>query len=184
MDKKLNISEAYLRPGPPFGGSCLPKEIRALQKLTGDKNRYPLLHAILPSNEQRKQEIFDFILTHKKKSIGILGISFKSGTDDMRESPTLEMIKKLQQQNYALYFYDPNIKKSELLPLNEAYLNEQFPEFFNHFCSSLQEIAAKADLLLLTTNDPSYTDILPYLTDKHTVIDFYGLLEKSTHLWE
>ncbi len=180
MDKKLNISEAYLRPGPPFGGSCLPKEVRALQRLANNKEKYALLNSILPSNEQRKKEILDMVVAQKKLNVGVLGVSFKSGTDDTRESPTLEIIKNLQKSGHTLHLYDQNLKQGEILPLNEAYLTKQFPGLFDHFCSSLQEVAEKSELVLITNSDPVYLDIVPYLTEKHVVIDYHALLDGKT----
>jgi GDP-mannose 6-dehydrogenase len=182
MDKKLNVSEAYLKPGLPFGGSCLPKDLRALQSFVKEKNNYPLLQSILPSNNVRKQEILELIRSHGKKRIGILGVSFKEGTDDLRESQMLGILQVLYKSGYELYIYDSNIKKETILPLNLHYVQSLFPELFSCMRNSLEEVAEKSEVIVIANNSPYFADILPHLTKDHIVLDFHNLLKDETDM--
>jgi GDP-mannose 6-dehydrogenase len=109
-DTKLNLSPYYLKPGHAFGGSCLPKEVRAVMNLAKRENiNLPLINSLLPSNECHLQHAADLLAPHRGKRIGFLGLTFKSATDDLRESPTLDLMAKLAAEGWSLTAYDPHI---------------------------------------------------------------------------
>lgn len=128
QDTKLNISRAYLRPGFAFGGSCLPKDVRALvQHARGADLSVPVLSSILPSNAGQVDRAMARITALGKRRIGVLGISFKAGTDDLRESPVVELVERLIVKGYRLKLFDHNVRLSMLTGSNKAYMLEVIP---------------------------------------------------------
>ena len=128
-DKKLNISAAYLRPGFAFGGSCLTKDVRAIGYLCRKLDlSLPVLNHVLDSNRMLIERGVDWILGQSKKRIAFLGISFKSGTDDVRESPFVEMVERLVGKGRAIRIFDPNVQLDRLLGTNKEYLVRELPQ--------------------------------------------------------
>ncbi len=128
QDKKLNISPAYLMPGFAFGGSCLPKDLRALayQAKTHDL-QLPIMNSILPSNEMQVNRGLQLIMDKGHRKIGILGFSFKAGTDDLRESPMIEVIERLLGKGYDLRIYDKNVHIASLVGANRDFILNRIP---------------------------------------------------------
>ena len=127
-DTKLNISPAYLRPGFAFGGSCLPKDVRALtHTATRLDVEVPVLSNVLASNESHLRRAIDMITSQHKRRIGIFGLSFKAGTDDLRESPLVELAERLVGKGYEIQIYDPTVALSRLVGANRAFLDEWLP---------------------------------------------------------
>jgi GDP-mannose 6-dehydrogenase len=130
MDKVLNVSSAYLRPGFAFGGSCLPKDLRALLALARDKDvDLPMLSNILPSNQQQIKRAFDMIASSGRRRIAMFGLAFKSGTDDLRESPFVLLAETLIGKGYQLKIFDPNVRSARLIGANRAYIEREIPHF-------------------------------------------------------
>jgi GDP-mannose 6-dehydrogenase len=130
MDKVLNVSSAYLRPGFAFGGSCLPKDLRALLALARDKDvDLPMLSNILPSNQQQIKRAFDMIASGGRRRIAMFGLAFKSGTDDLRESPFVLLAETLIGKGYQLKIFDPNVRSARLIGANRAYIEREIPHF-------------------------------------------------------
>jgi GDP-mannose 6-dehydrogenase len=127
-DEKLNISSYYLRPGFAFGGSCLPKDVRALAYKGRDLDLdLPLLNALLPTNVAQVDRALDLIAATGRRRIAFLGISFKSGTDDLRESPQVALVERLIGKGYDLRIYDRNVHFARLVGANRAYIEEVIP---------------------------------------------------------
>ena len=141
QDDKLNISKAYMKPGFAFGGSCLPKDVRALEYRAKELDLdLPLIQAVLPSNRRQIQHALDRIVESGCRTIGMLGLSFKAGTDDLRESPLVILAEALLGKGYALRIYDRNITIGRLIGANRAYIEEQIPHLARLMCDSADEV--------------------------------------------
>jgi GDP-mannose 6-dehydrogenase len=150
LDRKLNLSAAYLKPGFAFGGSCLPKDLRALtyQAKRCDVET-PLLRAILSSNEHQIRLGIDRIVSFQKKRIGFVGMSFKSGSDDLRESPLVAIIETLLGKGYAVRVYDPHVSMNRLIGANRRYVDERLPHLSSVLVDSLDELVAESEMIVL-----------------------------------
>ena len=152
-DRKLNISTAYLRPGFAFGGSCLPKDLRALGHAARHNDlQLPILENVLASNDAQVNRVFDLVTGLRGRRIGIFGLSFKPGTDDLRESPMVELAERLLGRGFELSIYDPQVAVSRLLGANKAYIEQRLPHL-SRLLTSSAEIAADADVCVLATRD-------------------------------
>ena len=127
-DTKLNISPAYLRPGFAFGGSCLPKDLRAVVHRAGRADvSVPILESVVPSNEGQIDRVFNLIEATGKRRVGLLGLAFKPGTDDLRESPLVALAERLLGRGFELLIHDPQVAVSRLLGANRAYVDQRIP---------------------------------------------------------
>jgi GDP-mannose 6-dehydrogenase len=148
-DNKLNVSARYLMPGFAFGGSCLPKDVRAILYAGNQYDlELPLMRAILQSNEQVIARAFQKIRATKARRIGLIGLSFKSATDDLRESPFVELAERLLGKGYELSIFDPNVAVARLTGANKEYIDRVIPHLSRLLASSLDELA-NLDLLLV-----------------------------------
>ena len=159
QDTKLNLSPYYLKPGFAFGGSCLPKDLRALtyKALSVDVD-VPVLNAILPSNKSHAEKGLQLIMTKGKKKIGILGFAFKAGTDDLRESPMVELIERLLGKGYDLKIYDRNVNLARLRGANKNFIENHIPHIAKLMVDNLDEIISHAEVLVRVVK--FYTNIL------------------------
>ncbi len=171
-DTKLNLSPYYLRPGFAFGGSCLPKDVRALtyrgRMLDLD---LPVMNAILPSNRNQVNRALDAILSAGNQNISFLGISFKAGTDDMRESPVLELIERLLGKGCAIRVFDRNVSLAKLVGANRDYLLKTIPHISSLLVDALDEALGHAGTLVVGNSDPEFLDIASRLRPEQTLID-------------
>lgn len=149
-DTKLNVSPAYLKPGFAYGGSCLPKDLRALnyQAKTLDV-QVPLLAAIGHSNQLQIQRAVDHVVDSGAKKIGLLGLTFKAGTDDLRESPLVMLCEVLIGKGMDVKIYDPNLVLNQLVGANKSYLEEQLPHVGRLLCKSFEDLAAASEMIVL-----------------------------------
>jgi GDP-mannose 6-dehydrogenase len=150
MDRKLNISEAYLRPGFAFGGSCLPKDVRALLHAARTADlAVPVLGAILPSNERQIQQGIARVLATRRRRIGVLGLAFKPDTDDLRESPMVRLVEGLIGKGCDVRILDRSVSIARLGGANRRYIEEEIPHIASLMCESLDPILEHAEVLVV-----------------------------------
>jgi GDP-mannose 6-dehydrogenase len=181
QDRKLNISTAYLQPGFAFGGSCLPKDLRALsyQAKTRDLD-LPILTAILPSNEVQVDRGLQLILKNGHKQIGILGFSFKAGTDDLRESPMIEVIERLLGKGYDLRIYDKNVIVASLVGANRDFILNRIPHISRLMVPDVNAVLDHAETVVIGNNDPDFKDVPRQLRPEQKLIDFVRISEQRS----
>jgi GDP-mannose 6-dehydrogenase len=171
-DSKLNISRRYLMPGFAFGGSCLPKDVRAVLHAGKQLDlQLPLITAILSSNEEVIERAFQKVRATGKKKIGLIGLSFKSNTDDLRESPFVELAERLLGKGYELHIYDPNVIEARLTGANKDYINGVIPHLSRLLVHSLEDLR-ESELLLVGHRFTGVAELLK--KTKATVIDLGG----------
>ena len=154
-DTKLNISPAYLRPGFAFGGSCLPKDLRAfVHRARRADVSVPILESIVPSNEGQIDRVFKIIESTGKRRVGLLGLAFKAGTDDLRESPLVALAERLLGRGYELLIHDPQVAVSRLLGANRAYVDERIPHLSRLMAGSADAVVNHAEVCVVGSADP------------------------------
>lgn len=160
-DTKLNISAAYLKPGFAFGGSCLPKDLRALVHAARARDvDVPILGHVLPSNEAHLARAVERVLLHGTRRIGLFGLSFKSGTDDLRESPLVELAERLIGKGHELRIYDPDVSVARLLGTNRRYVEERLPHLSSLLVETPDAVVEHADLCILGRRFPEAEEAL------------------------
>jgi GDP-mannose 6-dehydrogenase len=172
QDTKLNISPVYLKPGFAFGGSCLPKDTRALLYLAKTLDlELPLLQAILPSNEAQFREGFQLILKTKKKKVGLLGLSFKEGTDDLRESPLVFLAEALLGKGFELKIYDPQVFLGNLFGTNKDFVERVIPHLGQLLTSDLEGLVAHSEVIVIGSRIQELSSFWDYIRDDQIIID-------------
>jgi GDP-mannose 6-dehydrogenase len=172
-DTKLNISPAYLKPGFAFGGSCLPKDTRALSYFGRAQDLdLPIISNLISSNQKLIDRGIDWILSTGAKRICFLGFSFKAGTDDLRESPYLEMVERLIGKGKTISIYDRNVVLARLMGANKAYLYNTIPHVNELLVDSPAKALEEADLVVVTANSAEYAEALEHLRPDQRVLDF------------
>ena len=161
QDTQLNISKAYLKPGFAFGGSCLPKDLRATSYLAKQRDvDLPMLNAILASNKAHLDLAFDKVVATGKRKVGFVGLSFKTGTDDLRESPLVTLAEMLIGKGYALSVYDPEVHLARLLGANKSFIQQHMPHIGQMLESDLDKVIDGSDLLVLGLSSPEVANRL------------------------
>ncbi|MFJ1730395.1 nucleotide sugar dehydrogenase [Streptomyces sp. NPDC088254] len=174
-DRKLNISPAYLRPGFAFGGSCLPKDLRSLVHAARRADvSVPILSHVLPSNSDHLQRAVELVERTGKRRAGIFGLSFKPGTDDLRESPLVELAERLYGKGYDLKIYDANVSLSRLLGANREYIENRLPHLAQLLANSVEEVLEHSEVCLVGTRDPAVLSALPH-GDGPVIVDLIRL---------
>lgn len=172
MDKKLNISEAYLKPGFAFGGSCLPKDLRALAYVAHSNDlQAQLLSTILPSNEGQIRRAAERVLATHKRRIGLVGLSFKPGTDDLRESPMVELAEMLIGKGCEVRILDHNVSIARLVGANRRYIEEEIPHIASVMCKHAKELLAHADVLVIGNGGEETERVIAAAGPGQTIID-------------
>lgn len=175
QDRQLNISPAYLRPGYAFGGSCLPKDVRAMLYRAKEYDLdLPLLDAVLKSNEKQIQRAIRMVEQTGHKKVGILGLSFKAGTDDVRESPAVPLVETLIGRGYDVVVFDEIVNPEMLIGANKRYLERELPHIASIMCSSVEEVLQKSDVIVLTNSSNTFADVPQRLRPEQTLIDLVG----------
>jgi GDP-mannose 6-dehydrogenase len=171
-DDKLNLSPYYLKPGFAFGGSCLPKDVRALEYRAKEMDlELPLLHAILPSNRLQIQQAIDQIIVAGKKNIGLLGFSFKAGTDDLRESPMVVLAETLIGKGCRLRIYDKSVLVARLVGANKEYIERQIPHLSSLLCDTLEEVVESSEVVVVGNRAAEFAAALTACRQDQIVID-------------
>lgn len=171
-DEKLNLSSYYMKPGFAFGGSCLPKDVRALQYRAKEVDlEMPVIQSILSSNQLQIQHAVDEIVDTGKKRIGLLGFSFKAGTDDLRESPIVILAEALLGKGYSLCIYDKNVSLARLVGANKDYINKQIPHLSSLLTDTIDDVLEKSDVIVVGNTAPEFGEALKRTRDDHIILD-------------
>lgn len=180
QDTKLNISKYYLKPGFAFGGSCLPKDVRAL---TYKANRLgvdlPLLSNVLRSNRRHIERGLSLIMDKGNRKVGFLGFSFKAGTDDLRESPLVAVIEQLIGKGYELSLYDRNVNTAKLLGANRDYIMNRIPHISKLMVGDIDSVLEHAETIVIGNNSPEFKNIGSRIRPGQVVVDLVRITEPS-----
>ncbi len=180
-DTKLNISPVYLKPGFAYGGSCLPKDLAALNQAASLHGlSVPVLSHIGESNAEHLAHSIRMIEDAENKRIGVFGLSFKANTDDLRESPSVAVVERLLERGYDIRIYDPSINIARLVGANRLFIDSRIGRLAELLVGSMTELLAFAETVIVTNNDSSYEDVLHHVSDKQIVIDLTRLPECPT----
>ena len=175
-DEKLNLSSYYLKPGFAFGGSCLPKDVRALQYRAKQVDvDLPIISHILPSNTLQIQHALDQVLETGKKKVGLLGFSFKGGTDDLRESPMVILAEALLGKGLTLKIFDRNVSLAKLVGANKEYIENQIPHLSSLLSTDLADVIASSEVIVVGNQSPEFAEALTACRADQIVIDLVRL---------
>jgi GDP-mannose 6-dehydrogenase len=176
QDRRLNISPAYLRPGFAFGGSCLPKDLRALLYRAKERDvDCPMLGALLPSNQRHIQRGLELVENMGRKKVGVLGLSFKGGTDDVRESPTVALVETLVGRGYQVSVYDENVDPDRLIGANKTFLERELPHIASLMRPSIEEVVKQADVIVVANGSQAFRRVPELIQEHQTLIDLVGI---------
>ena len=182
MDTKLNISPAYLLPGFAFGGSCLPKDLRALAYAAKLHDlELPILESILPSNELQVARGLKLIMEKGKRRIGILGFSFKPGTDDLRESPMIEIIERLAGKGYDIRIYDRNVQVASLVGANRDFILNRIPHISRLMVDSMDAVLQHAETIVIAHRDEEFQKVPQLLQKGQSLVDFVRIANNGNN---
>ena len=180
MDNHLNISPVYFKPGMAYGGSCLPKDLKGLRTIAYDNYlQTPVISAIESSNEYQKSRVFEMIEILHKKKVGIIGLAFKSGTDDLRYSPTVDLVESLLGKGYDVCIYDKNVHLSKIMGTNRSYIDQRLPHISALVVNSLEEVISRSETIIISHKIKELTNHLQLL-DSRNVIDLVRIDELSS----
>ncbi len=176
QDDKLNLSPYYLKPGFAFGGSCLPKDVRALQYRAKEMDvAMPVIQSILGSNRLQIEHAIDMVVRSGHKRVGLLGFSFKAGTDDLRESPIVILAEALLGKGYSLKIYDRNVSLARLVGANREYIEHQIPHLSSLLCETVDEVIDGSEVIVVGNAAPEFADAVIRCRPEQTVIDLVRL---------
>ncbi|HZP11894.1 MAG TPA: UDP-glucose/GDP-mannose dehydrogenase family protein [Nevskiaceae bacterium] len=182
MDRKLNLSHYYMRPGFAFGGSCLPKDVRALDyRATQVSAEHPLIGALMASNELQIRRAYEIIESFGEKKVGMLGLSFKPNTDDLRESPLVWLAEILIGKGYDLKICDPNVEYARVNGANAKYINEHIPHISSLLTDDVKEVIEASDILVLGQKDPRFETAVNGGRNGRKVVDLVGFMEHPSN---
>ena len=182
-DDKLNLSAYYMKPGFAFGGSCLPKDVRALQYRAKEIDlEMPVIQSILGSNQLQIQHALEQIMESGKKRVGLLGFSFKAGTDDLRESPIVILAEALLGKGYNLRIYDKNVSLARLVGANKEYINRQIPHLSSLLCDSIDEVIDNSDVIVVGNAAPEFSDALKRTRPDQVIVDLVRVKTDRTEI--
>lgn len=180
QDTKLNLSPYYLKPGFAFGGSCLPKDVRALTyKARSLDLDLPILASVMPSNERQVERGLSQIIEKGNRRVGLLGLSFKAGTDDLRESPLVELIERLLGKGYDVRIYDRNVNIASLVGANRDYILNQIPHISRLMVESVDEVLVHGDTLVIGNGAPEFREALARVRPGQVVVDLVRIVQEA-----
>lgn len=186
-DKQLNISPYYFKPGFAYGGSCLPKDLKGLQTLAHDLYiQAPVIEGIDKTNDIQKQRAVSLLSKYFGKKIAVLGLSFKAGTDDLRNSPSVELVETLIGRGFDLSIYDRNIQLAKLTGKNKEYIDKRIPHLSSLLVENLELLIDKSDVIVISNKEKQFTEAIQSVKGK-TIIDLVkvdspALKEQNTYI--
>lgn len=177
QDRQLNISPAYLRPGFAFGGSCLPKDLRALLYMAKEEDtELPMLDGVMRSNQQQIDHAVDFILQQGRRQVGMIGLSFKSGTDDLRESPLVALAERLIGKGIELRIHDPNVQLARLIGANRRFIEDKLPHIGRLLSEDCGALIQASELIVVGLSDAHLSEqVIANAKPSQTVLDLVGM---------
>lgn len=180
-DTKLNLSAYYMKPGFAFGGSCLPKDVRALAYKARELDiDVPILNAIMPSNQKQIEKGLTMITEKGSRKVGILGFSFKAGTDDLRESPLIEVIERLIGKGYDIRLYDKNVKIASLVGANKDYILNHIPHISKLMVESISEVLEYAEIIVIGNSSEEFRAVVEQIPPNKSVIDLVRICDSCS----
>lgn len=180
QDTKLNISPTYLKPGFAFGGSCLPKDLRALNYKAQELDlSVPLIKSVSESNRTQIERGIEIITAHGKKNVSFFGISFKSGTDDLRESPQVELVERLIGKGYKIKIYDKNVEMAKLVGGNKEYILQVIPHISDLIGESFEDVLAHGEVIVIGNSEPEFHDIPKSMNATQILVDLVRIPERN-----
>lgn len=181
-DTKLNISPYYMKPGFAFGGSCLPKDLRALVYRANQLDvEPPMLASVLRSNKEQIAKAVELVQSFGKRRIGLLGLSFKAETDDLRESPLVELAETLIGKGYELSIYDRNVDYARVHGANREYINEKIPHVSSLLNSSLDQVIEHAEVMIVGNRDAQFAKALAQVNGSRPTVDLVGFMSGTSN---
>jgi len=181
QDHKLNLSKYYMKPGFAFGGSCLPKDVRALSYRAGSLDvDAPLIGSLMRSNAAQVKKAFDIVTHYDKRRIGLLGLSFKAGTDDLRESPLVELAEMLIGKGYELRIFDSNVEYARVFGANKEYIESKIPHVSSLLCKELDEVVSQSDVLIIGNGEKRFAEVMDSVGDDKQIVDLVGFMAHAT----
>lgn len=182
LDNKLNISRYYMRPGFAFGGSCLPKDVRALTYRANQMDvRHPLLSSIMNSNSEQVTNAFNIVTGYGSRKVSMLGLSFKSDTDDLRESPLVELAEQLIGKGYDLKIFDRNVDYARTHGANREYINQKIPHLSNLMDSDLKGVVEHGEVVVVGNNDQLFQTVIADVPEGKRVVDLVGFMKTTSN---
>lgn len=180
QDNKLNLSPYYLKPGFAFGGSCLPKDLRAMTYKAKELDvEIPVLSSILLSNERQIERAINMVLATGRKNIGVLGLSFKQGTDDLRESPIVTVIERLLGKGLRVLIYDRDVQLARVFGANKEYIEREIPHISELMRPELESVVSASEVIVVANKSKEYLGIADSLRSEQTIIDLVRLFDAA-----
>ena len=180
-DTRLNLGPSYLRPGFAFGGSCLPKDLRAIHHRARHHDlELPVLDGIMVSNDLHVEEAIHLIERLQRRSVGVLGLSFKAETDDLRESPILRVIGRLVGKGYSVLLHDPNLDMERVLGANKSFVEQEVPYLPERLRPDLREVVRASEVIVVANGSKEYRGIGPLLREGQVVVDLVHAVDPAT----
>jgi GDP-mannose 6-dehydrogenase len=181
QDTKLNLSPYYFKPGFAFGGSCLPKDLRALTHEAHTLDlELPLLKSILESNKLQVIKVIKKLTQYKGRKLGFLGLSFKGGTDDLRESPIVEVIESMLGKGYAVRIYDRHVSMARLMGANKEFIEKEIPHISGLMCGSLEELMSVSEVIVVSNRSTEFTEAVARAGKHQAVVDLVRIVNRPS----
>lgn len=182
QDTKLNLSSYYLKPGFAFGGSCLPKDVRAICYQASSLDlKTPLLSSLLPSNQYQVERAFALVEQIQNRKVGFLGLSFKSGTDDLRESPAVELVERLLGKGYDLKIFDKNVSLAKLNGSNKDFIVNKISHIDRLMTTEMEEVIDHCDTLVVSNGDETFRDVITKVNGSKEVVDLVRISQQVSN---
>jgi GDP-mannose 6-dehydrogenase len=183
LDTQLNLSPYYLKPGWAFGGSCLPKDLRAVVRMSKETGvECPVLSAAMPSNDVQIERAIGMIRDTGKRRVGVLGMSFKAGTDDLRESPIVQVVGTLIGKGYELSIYDKNISWEALFGSNLGFLEHELPYAQRLKAATVDEVIERSDVIVIANASSEFRDVPERVPEGKTIVDLVRIIDDPSKL--